>query len=227
MFEYLSQAVRILITGDREVFSIALTSLWFSLASVSIATLWSLPLGFVLGYTSFKGRKTIIVILHSLMAVPTVVVGLFVYSLLSRKGPLGSLGFLFTPKAVIIGQSILCFPIIASLVYGALSRLDVRIPETLTTMGASRSQKFWMILREARIAIASAVLAGFGRVIGEVGVSMILGGNIRWYTRTMTTAIALETSKGNFERGIALGIILVMIALVVNAIIQSMVKHER
>ena len=227
LLESLTQAVGFLLSGDREVFSIALTSLWISLASVSIAALGSLPLGFLLGYKSFRGRKAVIVILNSLMAVPTVVVGLFVYSLLSRSGPLGSLGFLFTPKAVIIGQSILCFPIIASLVYGALSRLDIRIPETLATMGVSQSQKFWMILKEARIAIASAVLAGFGRVIGEVGVSMILGGNIRWYTRTMTTAIALETTRGEFERGIALGIILVMVAFVVNAALHSMVKHER
>ncbi|HUV09002.1 MAG TPA: ABC transporter permease, partial [Spirochaetia bacterium] len=172
-------------------------------------------------------RKAIVVLLNSLMAVPTVVVGLFIYSFLSRSGPLGSLGFLFTPKAVIIGQAVLCSPIIASLVYSALSRLDVRLPETLTTLGATRSQKFWMVLREARIAVASAILAGFGRVIGEVGVSMILGGNIRWYTRTMTTAIALETSKGEFERGIALGIILVSIAVIVNAALHSMVRHER
>jgi len=222
-----AQAVQLLLVGDREVYFIAFTSLWFSLVSVSIAALWSLPLGFILGYTSFRGRKAIVVLLNSLMAVPTVVVGLFIYSFLSRSGPLGSLGFLFTPKAVIIGQAVLCSPIIASLVYSALSRLDVRLPETLTTLGATRSQKFWMVLREARIAVASAILAGFGRVIGEVGVSMILGGNIRWYTRTMTTAIALETSKGEFERGIALGIILVSIAVIVNAALHSMVRHER
>ena len=161
------------------------------------------------------------------MGASAVVVGLLVYSFISRAGPLGFLGILFTPTAIHVGQVILCFPLITSLVYSALSRLDQRLPETLVTLGARRTEVFRMILLEGRIAILSALLSGFGRVVGEVGVAMMLGGNIRWYTRTLTTAIALETSKGEFELSLALGIILMAIAFVVNFTLHGVVRHER
>jgi tungstate transport system permease protein len=150
-----------------------------------------------------------------------------VYSFISRAGPLGFLGLLFTPAAINIGQIILCFPLITSMVYSALSRLDRRLPETLITLGARPSEVFRMTIWEGRIAILSALLSGFGRVVGEVGVAMMLGGNIRWYTRTLTTAIALETSKGDFELGLALGIILMAIAFLVNFTLHGVIKHER
>jgi len=137
------------------------------------------------------------------------------------------LGLLFTPAGIHIGQIILCFPLITSLVYSALSRLDQRLPETLITLGAKPFEIFRMIIWEGRIAILSALLSGFGRVVGEVGVAMMLGGNIRWYTRTLTTAIALETSKGDFELGLALGMILMAIAFVVNFTLHGVVKYER
>jgi tungstate transport system permease protein len=221
------QAIQLLISGDREVYFIAWTSLRLSLISVAIASALSLPLGFLIGLKEFRGKKGVIAFLNTLMALPTVVVGLLVYSFISRAGPLGFLGILFTPTAIHVGQVILCFPLITSLVYSALSRLDQWLPETLVTLGARRTEVFRMILLEGRIAILSALLSGFGRVVGEVGVAMMLGGNIRWYTRTLTTAIALETSKGEFELGLALGIILMAIAFVVNFTLHGVVRHER
>ncbi len=227
MLGALGRAIRLLFSGEREVYFIAWTSLRLSLVSVVIASALSLPLGFLIGLKSFKGKKGLIAFLNSLMALPTVVVGLLVYSFISRAGPLGSFGLLFSPAAINIGQVILCFPLITSLVYSALSRLDRRLPETLITLGARPAEVFRMTILEGRIAILSAVLSGFGRVVGEVGVAMMLGGNIRWYTRTLTTAIALETSKGEFELGLALGIILMAIAFLVNFTLHGVIRYER
>jgi tungstate transport system permease protein len=160
------------------------------------------------------------------MAVPTVVIGLLVFSFISRSGPLGPLNLLFSPKAIVLGQVFLVVPILTSLVYSGLSKMDVRFHETLITLGAKQKDVLKASIIEARFIIISAVLAGFGRVIGEVGVSMMLGGNIRWYTRTMTTSIALETSKGQFELGLSLGFILLGIALAVNALTHILIKSE-
>ena len=226
MFHSFTQAVQLLVSGDPEVFSIALTSLILSSLSTIICSIGAIPLGVSLGLRKYRGKRIIIILLTTLMALPTVVIGLLVYSFISRSGPLGGLALLFTPGAIIIGQSILSFPIITSMVYSGLSRIDPRLTETLTTLGASKRNIFWMTLKEGKIAILSAVLAGFGRVVGEVGVSMMLGGNIRWYTRTLTTAIALETSKGEFELGIALGLILMVIAFTVNFTLHCMVKRD-
>jgi tungstate transport system substrate-binding protein len=220
-------AGRLLFSGDKELYYIALTSLRFSLFSTIIASLLSLPLVLLLSFRTFRGKKLIISVLNTLMALPTVVIGLLVFSFVSSSGPLESVRILFRPAAVIIGQTILCFPIISSLVYGALSKLDRRLRETLVTMGASRREIFWMTLKEGRIAVGTALLAGFGRVIGEIGISMILGGNILWYTRTLPTAIALETTKGEFETALALGIILLLIAFIVNLAFHAMLRHER
>jgi len=205
---------------------VAWTSLRFSLASAVIACVPGIPLAVLIALKRFRGRRALLAVLSSLMALPTVVVGLLVYSLISRAGPLGSLGLLFTPRAVIIGQAILAFPIVLSMTASALSSLDPLFPEVLTTLGATRRRILWMSVREARGAVLSASLAAFGRVVGEVGAAMMLGGNIRWYTRTITTAIALETSKGEFEQGLALGIILMALALGVNALLHWVVKHE-
>ncbi len=174
----------------------------------------------------FRGRRALLAVLTSLMALPTVVVGLIVYSLISRAGPLGFLGILFTPRAVIIGQAILALPVIVSMTASALSSLDPLFPELLETLGASPRDVLWMSMRQARGAVLSAGLAAFGRVVGEVGVAMMLGGNIRWYTRTLTTAIALETSKGEFELGLALGMILMVVSLGVNAVLHWAIPHE-
>ena len=226
MLRSLARAVELLFSLDRELYAIVLTSLRISSVSTVVAATLSIPLGVWLGLTRVRGKKPIVAMLNSLMALPTVVIGLFVYSFISRSGPLGTLGLLFTPGAIVIGQLILSFPIVASMVYGALNRLDPRLPETLTTLGATRADMLWMVIRESKVAILSAVLAGFGRVIGEVGVSMMLGGNIRWYTRTITTAIALETSKGEFELGLALGIILMIIAIGINFVLHWTFRRE-
>ncbi len=227
MLESLAAAVRLIVSGDREVYFISWTSLRLALQSTLIASAVSIPLGVLLGLSEFAGKRPLLVALNTLMALPTVVVGLFVYAFLSRSGPLGGLGLLFTPPAVVIGQAILILPLLVSLVYGALSRLDRTLPETLVTLGSSRARILWMIVCESRVAILSAVLAGFGRVIGEVGVAMMLGGNIRGYTRTLTTAIALETAKGEFVLGLALGIILLAIAFLVNFLAHWTVPHGR
>ncbi len=219
--------LQLLLSGDREVYRIALTSLSFASISIVLCCLISIPLGVLLGLKRFPGKRIVITILNSLMALPTVVIGLLIFSLLSRSGPLGSLGLLYRPQAIIIGQTILALPIITSMVHGNLAGVDSRLPETLITLGATPANIFWKFMQEARIGILAAILAGFGRVIGEIGISMMLGGNIRWYTRTMTTAIALETSKGEFELALALGIILMLIAFLVNFLLHWAVKHER
>ncbi|MGA2478434.1 MAG: ABC transporter permease [Spirochaetia bacterium] len=202
------------------------TSLRFSISSAIIACLPGFPLGVLIALKHFPGRRAVLAVLNTLMALPTVVIGLIVYAFISRAGPLGGLGILFTPTAVVIGQAILAFPIVASLTASGLSNLDPLFPEVLTTLGANRRNILWMSLRQGRGAVLSAALAAFGRVVGEVGAAMMLGGNIRWYTRTITTAIALETSKGEFELGLALGIILMATALGVNALLHAVVKHE-
>lgn len=212
--------------GDREVYFIAFTSVRFSFISTLIASGIGIPAGIALHFGLFKAKHAIVAVLNALMALPTVVVGLFVFSLISRSGPLGSLGLLFSPTAIIIGQVVLSLPIITSLVFSGLSKLDNRFSETLYTLGAGRMNILSATLVEARFAILSAVLAGFGRVVGEIGVSMMLGGNIRWYTRTITTTIALETSKGLFSTALALGIILIVIALVINFALHILAREH-
>jgi tungstate transport system permease protein len=216
MGEAFLEALRLIGEFDRELVAITLNSVRFSLSSTAISAAVGIPAGVLLAFGRFPGRRGVIAVMHTLMALPTVVVGLLVYSFISRSGPLGQFGILFTPTAVVIGQSILALPIVTSLVYGAVVAVDEGLRETLLTLGASGPRIVWKTLLEARIGIASAVLSGFGRVIGEVGVSMMLGGNIRWYTRTMTTALALETQRGAFSLALSLGIVLMIIALGIN-----------
>ncbi|MFW5768452.1 MAG: ABC transporter permease [Spirochaetota bacterium] len=221
------RAMELLFSGEREVYFIAFTSIKFSLISTIISAVLAVPLGVLLALKNFFVKRGVIIVLNSLMALPTVVIGLFVYSFLSRSGSLGHLGILFTPTAIVIGQSVLILPIISSMVYSGLSKLDPRLRETLVTLGASSKNIFVMILKEGKTAILSAILAGFGRVIGEVGISMMLGGNIRWYTRTITTTIALETSKGEFELALALGVILIILALLINFALHGAVRYGK
>ena len=194
----------------------AWVSLYTSSCAIVIAALLGVPIGLWLGLNRFRGRQLLLALLNTLMALPTVVVGLLLFGLLSRQGPLGPLGLLFTPLAMISGQTVLATPIVANLVLAAVTGADQRIIDTALNLGASRLQAAIQLLREIRFGVMAAVIAGFGRVIAEVGVAMMLGGNIRNSTRTMTTAIALETSKGEFAFGLALGILLLSIALLVN-----------
>ncbi|MBW2474436.1 MAG: ABC transporter permease [Deltaproteobacteria bacterium] len=215
-------AFELILGFDREVRMAVWTSLYTSSCSIAIAALFGVPIGLWLGLNRFRGRQLLIALLNTLMALPTVVVGLLLFGLLSRQGPLGPLGLLFTPLAMIAGQTVLAAPIVANLVLAAVTGADQRIINTALTLGASRLQAAIQLLREIRFGVMAAVIAGFGRVIAEVGVAMMLGGNIRNSTRTMTTAIALETSKGEFAFGLALGIILLSVALIVNLFLNAL-----
>ena len=209
-------ALELIISFDRDVRMTVWTSLYTSSCSIVIAALIGVPVGLWLGLNRFRGRQIVIALLNTLMAMPTVVVGLLLFGLLSRQGPLGPLGLLFTPLAMIAGQTVLATPIVANLVLSAVTGADRRIINTALTLGATQPQAAIQLLREIRFGVMAAVIAGFGRVIAEVGVAMMLGGNIRNSTRTMTTAIALETSKGEFAFGLALGMLLLSVALIVN-----------
>jgi len=202
-----------------EIFEIMGVSLRVSLCATALATLVSVPAGFALAVASFRGKRGLVTVINTLMALPTVVVGLLVYILLSRSGPLGFLGILYTPTAIIVGQFILALPIITALTYTAVSSVDERVRKTAESLGASPLQASWTVLAEGRLGIIAAVFAGFGRVIAEVGSAIMVGGNIRGYTRTMTTTITLETAKGNFVLGLTLGLILLVVALSINMLV--------
>lgn len=216
----LTTALKLIFTFDHEVISCTWVSLSVSSIAILLASLIGVPLAFLIGINEFKGKRMIITLFNTMMALPTVVVGLFVFSLISRQGPIGVLGLLFTPIAMMIGQFILATPIITALAISAIQGIDPRIKMTAVTLGARSYQITFALMLEARFAIMAAIIAGFGRIIGEVGSAMILGGNIRGYTRSITTAIALETSKGEFSLGLALGIILLTVALSVNIILR-------
>lgn len=216
LFDGLQQAFVMIVTLDREICNITFVSLKISVVAILCASLIAVPLGFMVGVNRFKGRNTIITFLNTLMAFPTVVVGLLVYSIVANNGPLGPLGLLFTPVSMMVGQFILATPIIAGLTVSATQGVDPRIKTTATVLGANSWQTGLAILSEARFAITAAIVTGFGRIIGEVGASMMLGGNIRGYTRNIPTAIALETSKGEFSLGLSLGFILLTVALIIN-----------
>jgi tungstate transport system permease protein len=216
LYESLISAVTLIFNLDIDVRSAVWTSLYTSSTAIFFASLFGIPTGLWLGLSRFRGRRILVTLLNTLMALPTVVVGLLLFGLLSRQGPLGSWGLLFTPLAMILGQMVLATPIVANLVLAAVTGADRRILPTLLTLGASPLQTVVQLLKEIRFGVMAAIIAGFGRVIAEVGVAMMLGGNIRGVTRTMTTAIALETSKGEFAFGLSLGIILLAVALMVN-----------
>lgn len=209
-------AIELILSVDREVRLTIWASLYTSSVAIVIAALIGVPIGLWLGLSRFRGRQLLVISLNTLMALPTVVVGLILFGMFSRQGPLGPMGLLFTPWAMIVGQVVLAIPIVANLVLTAVTGADNRIINTALTLGASQFQATLQLLREIRFGVMAAVIAGFGRVIAEVGVAMMLGGNIRNSTRTMTTAIALETSKGEFAFGLALGIVLMFVALLVN-----------
>jgi len=209
-------AAVLIIRLDAEVFRTVLLSLRISLTATLIASLIGIPVGFLISTHEFPFKRTIITVFNTLMSLPTVVVGLFLYSLLSKQGPFGPLGLLFTPTAMVIGQFILATPIVVALTISAIQAMDPRAKITAMTLGAGPLRTALTVLSEARFALTAAVIAGFGRVIAEVGAAMMVGGNIKGYTRTMTTAIALETAKGEFAFGLALGCILLFVAFAVN-----------
>jgi len=207
-----------LLTGlDAELFGIVGLSLAVSLSAVFLAALVGLPIGALLALVPFKGRDAVIVVLNACMGLPPVVVGLALYLLLSRAGPLGEWGLLFTPGAMVVAQAVLVLPIVAALARQVVADLWDEYGDQLRSFGAGRARMVATLLWDGRLALLTAVLAGFGRAAAEVGAVIIVGGNIRGVTRTMTTAIALETSKGNLSLALGLGLVLICIVLLINA----------
>jgi tungstate transport system permease protein len=211
------QAIRLLISGNPETYSAMLATVMVSSYSIVFSLLVGVPLGFCLGYFDFKGKKPIRTLVDTLMALPTVFIGLLVYAFLTSRGPLGNYGLLFTLPGIAVGQMILALPIVVGLTATAVESMDTKLQIAIMSMGANRRQLFVSTLWEARHAILAGGIAAYGRVMTEVGISMMVGGNIKWHTRTITTAIALETNKGQFGMGVALGLVLLMIAFCVNA----------
>ena len=202
--------------GEPEVIQAAWVTIQVSFWATLISSVAGLPVGYYLASARFRGRNLCIMLLQTLLGLPTVVIGLLVYGLLSRRGPLGFLDILFTPAAIIVGLVILAFPISATFSMAAVTSVDHRARETAITLGATPFQAAWKVVIEARFGIVASVLASFGRVASEVGIAMLLGGNIGSYTRTLTTTIALESTKGEFGFGIAIGVLLLAIVFGTN-----------
>jgi tungstate transport system permease protein len=219
IIEGIWQAFLLIIQGDPEVWGITLLSLSVSGLSTLISLFIGLPVGTWLALEIFRGRGFTLSVINTGMALPPVVVGLWVSIFLWRNGPLGNLGLMYTPAAMVIAQTIIATPIVTGLTVAALQQLNPNLRLQLLGLGASRAQMIWALWREARLPILAALMASFGSVISEVGASMMVGGNIRFQTRVLTTATVLETSKGNFAMAIALGAILLLIAYIVNMIL--------
>jgi tungstate transport system permease protein len=209
-------AILLMISFDRELMEIVMVSLRVSFSATLIAAVIGIPGGFLIAYSEFPGKRFVLTCLNTLLALPTVVIGLLVYSFISRRGIFGPLGLLYTQTAIVIGQVILIVPVIMVMTIAAISRIDNRYRMTALTLGADRYQMALVIMKEARYGILAAVIAAFGRVIAEIGISMMLGGNAKGFTRTMTTAMALEYDKGEFVLAVALGITLMAIAFAIN-----------
>jgi tungstate transport system permease protein len=220
-----AEAFRLILQLDPILFGIILLSLKVSGLALLLATVLGLPLGGLLGLKRFPGHDLAISVTNTLMGLPPVVVGLIVYLLLSRRGPLGFMGLLYSPSAMIIAQTILALPIVTALCHSAIRSVDPLIRQAARTLGATPRQEILAVIHEARYGILSAIIAAFGRVMAEVGSILIVGGNIAGYTRVMTTTIALETDKGNFELALALGIILLAISFIINAALHQVQKR--
>ena len=225
--EGMHSAFRLIISLDADLLEIILLSLQVTLTAVIIASIIGMPIGAWIAVNRFRFRRLTIAILNALMGLPPVVVGLIVYILLSRSGPFGVFNLLFTPTAMIIAQVIIITPLIASISHQAIRDLWAEYHDLLISLNTTKRQRILTLIKDARRSLLTASLAGFGRAIGEVGAIMIVGGNIDHLTRVLTTAIALETGKGNFAFALALGFILIALAILVNIAIHSISKTER
>jgi tungstate transport system permease protein len=214
------KALELIVTLDPEVMQIAGRSLRIAVTSTVIASIICIPIASLIHFNQFHGKRFLVSLIQTFYSIPTVAIGLFVFVFISRAGPLGGLGILFTPTAIVVGQVLLIAPILLGLTISALSGVDRAILDTARSMGASGWQMAVLVIKEARFAVMAAVIMAFGRAIAEVGISLMVGGNISGFTRVITTAISLETSKGDIELSIALGIILILIALIVNIIMN-------
>ena len=210
------KAIELLVSGDISTWTAVWATLKVSTCSMLLSIGAGLPCGFLLGFFDFKGKKHLRTLVDTLLALPTVFVGLAVYALISRQGPLGELGLLFTLTGIAIGQTILAFPIVTAITATTIENIDHDLKLTLVSLGAGKRHIIATCLWEVRYGILAAAVTAYGRVLTEVGISMMVGGNIKYHTRTVTTAIALETNKGLFADGIALGLVLITIAFIVN-----------
>lgn len=226
LLNIISESFKLLVSFDKELYDIIFFTLEITVISTIIASCISIPLAIAIDFMNIKLKRVLVALLNSMLALPTVVIGLFVYMVISQSGPVGSLNLLFTPYAMIIGQTILAIPIITSFTLAGFSKTDLLLHETMITLGATKIDMVKTLIYEHKSLMLSSVLGGFGRVISEVGIAMMLGGNIRWFTRTMTTAIALETSKGDYALGLALGLILMAIAIIINFAVHFTLKGE-
>jgi tungstate transport system permease protein len=222
IWDGLTKAIELLISFDPEVMEIAERSLRISGAACLLASLICLPLGSLIHFHQFRGKRALISTIQTLFAMPTVLVGLFVLVLFSRAGPLGELGILLTPPVMVVGQILLISPLLLGFTISALSGVSREIVDTATSLGASGFQTVLLVLREARYAVLAAVIMGFARAISEVGCALMVGGNIKGATRVITTAISLEASKGELALAIALGIILLFLALIINIVLNRL-----
>jgi tungstate transport system permease protein len=216
----------LLFTGDPYTWQIILLSLRVTGLAIIFSACIGIPIGILIGITNFRGKRIIISIVNTLMGLPPVVVGLVVFLALSRSGIFGFLELLFTPTAIMIGQIIIASPIITGITLASVSSIDISVIENAKSLGATRTQVWWLLLREARIGIFSGIAIGFGQSISEVGASMIVGGNIEGFTRILTTNIVLETSRGAFGAAVASGIILILLAFIVNSIILTRLQFS-
>jgi tungstate transport system permease protein len=210
-------AVHLLLSGDVDLWRIIWVSLRTTFLSLLIASPVAVLAGYALAGSNFMGRRVLIWLVQTALSMPTVLVGLLLYLLLSRQGPMGGLGWLFSPTGIVLGQVLIVLPVLVAFSMTAVQAIDSGIAETAISLGAGRWRCMWTVMREARFGVIAALISGFGRVISEVGCAMMVGGNIEGSTRTMTTAIALQSSKGEFAQGIALGVILLLLALLMNA----------
>ncbi len=222
IFQGIVEAFKLLLRGDPQTYSAVWATVRVSSYSMLASLLMGIPAGFALGYLQFPGRRQVRLVVDTMLALPTVFIGLMVYALISRRGPLGEMDLLFTLPGIAIGQTILALPVVIALTASAIESMDPNLRLTLMSIGANRQQVLLTSLWEARHSILAAALTAYGRVMTEVGISMMVGGNIKWHTRTITTAIALETGKGMFATGIALGLVLLAIAFLVNISVSSL-----
>lgn len=215
-------AFELLFSGDPVTYNAVWTTVSVSTMSICASMLVGIPLGFMLGHNNFPGKRAVRTAVDTLLSFPTVVIGLLVYAFVSRQGPLGDLGLLFTTPGMALGQAMLGLPIVIAVTATSVEDLDKRLGQTLLTLGADSRQVLLTTVTEARYGLMLAAASAYGRIVSEVGISMMVGGNIKWHTRTITTAIALETGKGEFAMGIALGVVLMAVALLVNLFVGSM-----
>lgn len=220
-------AILLVVSLDPEMVAIVGVSLKVSCTSTVCAAMIGIPLGFAISFGEFSGKRLLLTVLNTLLALPTVVIGLFVYAFISRRGIFGPLDLLYSQTAIIIGQVILIVPVVAVFTISAISRIDERYRRTALTLGANRLQSAWIVFREARFGIVAALIAAFGRVIAEVGISMMLGGNIKGFSRTMTTAMALEYDKGAFTLAVALGLVLLTLSFGMNLLFHFLQGRVR